>query len=165
MISPFVLNVSGVAVVTPGPDITSPKVSAVAGIPSVMGVPHYSRPALTGTVDADLPVILCHLPNYPVGNTAVLGGGDTFGTHHSMALERCPTLYKGLHPFHTREHLHSNPPDNASDSNVEVSKPKIDILGCQTSTTLLLQATPDLTDLSTYKLCRLILGNARLALL
>ena len=45
-----------------------------------------------------------------------------------------------------------------------MSKLTINILGCRTSTTLLLQATSDIQDLSTCKLRRLVPGNACLPL-
>ena len=149
MISPFVPDASGVAAVPPGLGTMLLEISAVAGDFLAVGAPHYSIPALTGIINEKIITILHCLPSCSVSNTASPGGGDASGTHRSAAPDCRTTLYKVSLPFQGRDHLHSNPPYNATDSNVEVSRPTINIIGCQTSTTLLLQATADLPDLPT----------------
>ena len=178
IISPIVPDSFGVAVVPPGLGTAPPEVSVVTGSPSAVGAPHSPRPALTDTVNANIDAMLRCLPivsttasivtnfprSRPVATTVAPGCGDASGTHHSTMPDCRPTLYKSPLPIQGREYSHSNPPNDAANSNFEVSKPTIATIGCQNSTTLLLQATADLLNLSTYKLCRLMSGNALLPL-
>ena len=151
-ISPFIPDASSVASVPPGLGTASPEVSAVTGSHLAMGAPHSPRPTLTGTVDANTDAMLRHIPivfttasvviasprSHPVVNIAAPGGGDASGTRHSALPDRCLTLYKSSLPIQGKEYLHSNPTNDTVNRDVKVSKPMIDILGYQNSTTLLL---------------------------
>jgi len=161
------------------PGVVCPGVSAVAvETPLVPVSTDLVKPALSSMVDKFIDNILLLVPLYSTTVTAFTASPGVFpsittavssisvssGNCPSALTGHCPIIYKRPKPIENRTYHHSDPPDDAADSDIVVPQPTIHILGCKNSTSLLLKPTSRLPDLITCKLHHLMSINVRLPL-
>ena len=151
-ISSFASDASGVAVAASVTGVTPPVVDAITDKTHMVSDAMINDGPAPSSTGMDVTI------NKPSATTAATAVPAPPG------ISRRPKIYTRPTIAERHDHFHSDPPNSATYSDVEVSKPMIDILGCVCFIALLLQPVADTPNQSTCKPCCLVPGNLRLPL-